>query len=233
MLLDVDDATISLAQSAVYAALNWRCAQAEACARGPKAAMKRLHGRVVLGLPRSQGVVVQRPMLLGTRRGDTPARRRRSGRSNWAAGSKEERMAELARRAAARLECARVAELARMTKEAAKAAKACDGGTGPYALASPAQRYALWTVRERVAAAMGIDDSNKLTTRAAAAVSLVAPAAVPAFESGMVVAVDESLPSVSPGATVEVHRDESMCQFHQPGACVALTFARPDQLLGS
>jgi len=193
---------------------------------GPQAAMKRLYGRRVARLPGEKGIVLERPIsLAGMRDGDGRRRRSsgRSGRSNWPRGTKEERRAELQRRAAERAERERRKHLAEMAAAAAAAAATIDGGEGPFKVMSAAHLHALLRVREEVATQMHIPPES-LMPSAAVAVTLTSPATVASHMSGVFVVVDDSFRGLNAGTARRVRKSRDKLHFPTPGSHIALMF---------
>ena len=129
----------------------------------------------------------------------------------------------MARRAAVRAERERTKELAAMAKAAEDAAKAIDGGEGAYRCASVAEVMAIRRVRDTLAAEMAVA-AERLTPSAAAAITMVAPTAIPAHVDGAFVAVEGGMEGVQVGTARRVRKDRDLLRFRSPGSRLALVF---------
>ena len=110
-----------------------------------------------------------------------------------------------------------------MAKAAEEAARALDGGEGAFEGATTAQRMALLRVRNEVATTMAVRP-ERLAPSATAAVTLIAPTAIPAYADGYFIPVDQSVGGLRVGEAKRVRRGRDRLQFATPGSRVALLF---------
>ena len=109
-----------------------------------------------------------------------------------------------------------------MAKAAEDAARAIDGGEGAYHCGSVAEVMAIRRLRDELAAKAAIEP-ERLRPSAAAAITLV-PTAIPAFTDGFLIAVDESLAPLPPGAARKGQKNRDRLHFSSAGAGLALVF---------
>lgn len=211
MRLDVSEEDIHEARFVCADAVNLSLAKAVASRDGPRAGMRRLFGRRVKSLPEDKGAVFDRAIALTIHQAKKRRGPGRSGRSNWPKGSKEDRTAEMNRRAEKRAE------------DAAAALKdSIDDGKGPYK-ATLQQAMAIRRVREQVGRRIGVA-AERLLPSATVAVTTLAPTSIPAFVDGAVVSLDDSLVPMSKGDVMTMRRGASLCKFTTAGSRIALTF---------
>ena len=110
-----------------------------------------------------------------------------------------------------------------MAKAAEEAARALDGGEGAFEGATTAQRMALLRVRNEVATTMAVRP-ERLAPSATAAVTLIAPTAIPAYADGVLVPVAQSVGGLCVGEAKRVRRGRDRLQFASAGSRVALLF---------
>ena len=110
-----------------------------------------------------------------------------------------------------------------MAKAAEEAARAMDGGEGAFDGATTAQRMALLRVRNEVATTMAVPP-ERLAPSATAAVTLIAPTAIPAYADGIIIPVDQSVGGLCVGEAKRVRRGRDRLQFASAGSRLALLF---------
>ena len=110
-----------------------------------------------------------------------------------------------------------------MAKAAEEAARALDGGEGAFEGATTAQRMALLRVRNEVATTMAVRP-ERLAPSATAAVTLIAPTAIPAYADGVLVPIDRSVGGVHVGQATLIRRGRDRLQFGTAGSRVGLLF---------
>ena len=110
-----------------------------------------------------------------------------------------------------------------MVKATEEVARAMDGGDGVYDGATAAQRLALMRVRDELATRMAVPP-ERLAPSATAAVTLIAPTAIPAYADGYFIPVDQSVGGLRVGEAKRVRRGRDRLQFATPGSRVALLF---------
>ena len=143
---------------------------------------------------------------------------------SWPCGrTTAERMADQTRRAAQRAERERGKQLAAMAKAAEEAARAMDGGDGAYDGATGAQKMALMRLRNELAMRMALPP-ERLAPSACAAVTLIAPTAIPAYADGVFVPIDQSVGGMHAGEATLIRRGHDRMQFASAGSRVALLF---------
>lgn len=112
-----------------------------------------------------------------------------------------------------------------MAKAAAEAAKALDGGEGPYDGATVAQRLALMRVRNELANKMAVRPES-LAPSASVAVTLVAPTTIRAYSDGVLVPIEHDIGGLRVGEAREIRAGRDRLQFAMAGSRLALLFNR-------